>query len=197
MAAWHAWARAHAPDAPAGYFEESFGLRNDAIIGRLMPGIAADALERLADEKEQLFRASAAGGLTALPGVAGLLHALTEHGIPKAIVTSTPRVNLEFVLGELGLAGRFEALVSAEDVVRGKPAPDGFLAGAARVGVAPADCVVIEDAPAGLAAAKAGGMRAIGVTTTHPAAALFDAGLVVDSLADERVMGFIARGSTA
>ncbi|HEY8173066.1 MAG TPA: HAD family phosphatase, partial [Dehalococcoidia bacterium] len=69
--------------------------------------------------------------------------------------------------------------------------PEGFLVAAGRVGVTSGRCVVIEDAPAGLRAAKAGGMRAIGVTTTHPASELRDADLIVDSLADARVLRFI------
>ena len=83
------------------------------------------------------------------------------------------------------------ALVSAEDTQRGKPYPEGYLLAADRLGVPPARCVVIEDAPAGLEAAQAGGMRAIGVTTTHPAPDLGAAGLVVESLAEEAVPRFI------
>jgi HAD superfamily hydrolase (TIGR01509 family) len=126
-----------------------------------------------------------------LPGVRELLDFLAEQAVPTAVVTSAPRPNLDLILDALGLAGVFTALVSEEDAAHGKPRPEGFLVAAARVGVAPAACVVIEDAPAGLQAAKAGGMRAIGVTTTHPAADLRDADLVVDSLTEEVVRTFI------
>ena len=115
-----------------------------------------------------------------------LLASLDEQAVPKAIVTSAPRANLDMILETLGLAGRFQALVAEEDASKGKPDPEGFLVAAARVGVEPARCIVIEDAPAGLQAAKAGGMRAIGVTTTHAAPHLGDADLVVDSLAEKR-----------
>jgi beta-phosphoglucomutase-like phosphatase (HAD superfamily) len=95
------------------------------------------------------------------------------------------------VLETLALGGRFDALVAEEDAARGKPHPEGFLVAAARLGVPPERCVVMEDAPAGVAAAKAAGMRAIAVTTTRPAADLRDADLIVDTLADRRLAAFI------
>lgn len=174
-----------------GYFTKTFGLRNDAILGGLAPGIAAAELRALAERKEALFREAARGRVEALPGVRDLLAWLDEQQAPKAIITSTPRANLDMIVDSLGIRARFQALVAEEDAAKGKPDPEGFLVAAARVGVEPARCVVIEDAPAGLRAAKAGGMRAVGVTTTHPAADLGDADLVVESLAEEAVRTFI------
>ena len=191
LAAWEAWAREHAPHAPDRYFHQCFGLRNDAIIGGLIEGLTPVDLQRLAGRKEALFRERARGNLVALPGVTAMLAWLDDRRIARAIVTSTPRANLELVLETIGLEGRFDALVAEEDASRGKPDPEGFLVAAARLEVPAERCVVIEDAPAGLAAAKAGGMRAIGVTTTRPAADLSDADLVVDVLADDAVRAFI------
>jgi HAD superfamily hydrolase (TIGR01509 family) len=191
LAAWMAFAREYTPHAPADYFHRTFGLRNDAIIGGLLEGIDTKTLAQLAEHKEAFFRESARGRLVLLPGVGELLTFLEEQAVPRAIVTSTPRANLDMILDTLGIASRFEALVAEEDASKGKPHPEGFLVGAQRVGVAPANCVVIEDAPAGLQAAKAAGMRAIGVTTTRPAADLGDADLVVESLAEEVVRTFI------
>jgi HAD superfamily hydrolase (TIGR01509 family) len=191
MAAWEAFAREHAPHAAPDYFHRSFGLRNDAIIGGLIEGIDRETLATLAARKEELFRASARGNLTLLTGVAELLDFLDAESVPKAIVTSTPRANLDMILDTLGIVGRFEALVAEEDASKGKPDPEGFLVAAARLGVAPERCVVIEDAPAGLQAAKAAGMLAIGVTTTRPAADLGDADLVVESLGEEIVRTFV------
>lgn len=193
MAAWEAFARQHTPDAPEGYFHRSFGLRNDAIIGGLVKGIDAATLAQLAAQKEELFRASARGNLVLLPGVRELLDFLDEQSVPKAIVTSTPRANLDMILETLDIATRFEALVAEEDATHGKPHPEGFLRAAQGVGVPPERCTVIEDAPAGLQAAKSAGMRAIGVTTTHPAPDLTDADLVVESLAEEEVRTFVLR----
>ena len=192
MAAWEQWGRTHAPDAPPGYFLQSFGLRNDAIIGALMPGIDAAEIDRLAAEKEAIFRRLAAGNLALLDGVADLVDWLDEHEIPRAIVTSTPRENLDLVLRTLALDGRFQALVAGEDTERGKPDPQGYLRAAHLLAVPPAACIVIEDAPAGIAAGRAAGMRCIGVTTTHPAADLSGADLVVDTLRDPRVLDVVA-----
>lgn len=193
MAAWEAWGRVHAPDADADYWHRSFGLRNDTIIGRLMPGIDAAELEQLADEKERLFRERARGNIVALPGVAALIDALDARGVSRAVVTSTPRENLDMILDAIGLAARFGSLVAAEDTTHGKPHPEGFLLGASRLGVPPERCIVIEDAPHGLEAARAAGMRAIAVTTTHPASDLAPlADLVVESLEDARVLGMAA-----
>src|SRR5581483_7915953 len=107
--------------------------------------------------------------LKPLPGVRELLERLEREEIPRAVVTSTPRANLDMILDAIRISGCFQALVSAEDTAKGKPDPAGFLLAAERLGVAPESCVVIEDAPAGVQAAKAAGMRAIAVTTTHPA----------------------------
>jgi beta-phosphoglucomutase len=190
LTAWHQLAReaglAHAPD----YFTRMFGLRNEPIIRGLAPDIAPERLGALAERKEQLFRAGARGDIGLLPGVGELLAFLDEQDVPKAVVTSTPRANLDMVVESLGIGRRFQALVAEEDASKGKPDPEGFLVAATSVGVPAARCVVIEDAPAGLRAAKSGGMPAIGVTTTHPAADLGDADLVVESLAEEVVRRF-------
>lgn len=192
-AAWAEWGRTHAPHADADYWRYSFGLRNDAIIRHLIPGIDAADIERLAEEKEVLFRQRARGNIVALPGVVALIDALSERAIPSAVVTSTPRENLDMILDAIGLAARFGALVAAEDTTHGKPHPEGFLLGATRLGVPPERCIVIEDAPHGLEAARAAGMRAIAITTTHPATELMAlADLVVESLADVRVFAFVA-----
>lgn len=193
LAAWEAWALEHAPDAPDGYFHRTLGLRNDAIIGGVRPRLAPGEFARLAARKEGLFRERARGRLAALPGVRELLDWLDRESVATAVVTSTPRENLDLVLDTLGLAGRFATLVAEEDAAKGKPDPEGFLVAARRLGVSPGACVVIEDAPAGLQAAKAAGMRAIGVTTTHPAPDLGDADLVVESLAEEIVRQFVFR----
>lgn len=195
LTAWDVWARefaiAHAPS----YFHDMFGRRNDAIIGGLLPDIGPAELQRLAARKEALFRESARGHVVALPGVLDLLAWLDHGAIPRAIVTSTPHENLHMILDELQLLDRFGALVAEEDASRGKPDPEGFLVAANRLGVQPNRCVVIEDAPAGLRAAKAGGMGAIGVTTTHPPNALSDADVIVRALDDTAVIDFIERAN--
>ena len=116
-------------------------------------------------------------------------------GTPHAIASSGVRPNLDLTVEECGLAGRFAAIAALEDIERGKPDPQVFLVAAERAGVPPARAVVFEDAPFGIEAAKAAGMRAVGVTTTHLASTLFDAGAdeVVETLEAYDVAGLLRR----
>jgi beta-phosphoglucomutase len=93
-----------------------------------------------------------------------LLAGLQQAGFRQAVGSSAPRANLDLILRLTGAAKYFDALVTAEDTQRGKPDPQVFLVAAERVGAAPAKCVVLEDAPAGVQAARAGGMKCIAVS---------------------------------
>lgn len=121
-----------------------------------------------------------ADGAQPTVGAADFLTALPAHR--WAVVTSSlrPTAMSRFEGTELPAP---EFAVTAEDVVNGKPDPSGYLGAAACLGVEPQDCVVVEDAPAGVAAGVAAGMRVIAVTTTHPAEELAAADLIIDSLA--------------
>jgi len=172
-------------------FRRTFGLRNDAILGDILGELAPAEVGRLAQKKEELYREKIEGRVTAIPGAMGLLHRLQQRGRKSAIVSSTTRENVRVVLGSLGLEGVFEAVVAEEDAPRGKPDPQGFLVAAQKLGVEAEECVVIEDAPGGVEAAKRAGMRCIGVTTSRPREALAGADLVVDSLKEATVYGFL------
>jgi sugar-phosphatase len=117
--------------------------------------------------------------VVACRGAAELL--ATLDGQPWAAVTSGPRRLMTARLAAAGLPVP-EVLVTAEDVEHGKPAPDGYLLAARSLGVGAGDCVVVEDSPAGVAAGQAAGALVVAVTTTHPAAALQAADLVVAGL---------------
>jgi beta-phosphoglucomutase family hydrolase len=172
-------------------FRSLFGLRNESILRRLLGELPPAEVHRLANRKEEIFRGMIAGKVEALPGAAELVRRLRDADVPMAIVSSTPRANIELILGSLGLADAFDAVVGAEDVRRGKPDPEGVLTAAQRLGVAPAGCVVLEDAPAGIRGGKAAGMRCIGVATTRPAERLSEADLVVERLDDPRVVAYL------
>jgi len=131
--------------------------------------------------------------LQAFPGAVELVRACKRAGLRIALASSADRVKIEANLGKIGLppAG-WDAVVSAEDAVRKKPAPDLFLVAAHRLGVLPADCVVIEDAPNGVRAAKAAGMRCIAVAQTFPPACLDGADLVRASVADVTLSDLVA-----
>ena len=165
---WRSWLetmRAEGRDLECDVFQASFGQRNDRILSAwLGPDATPARIARIADAKETAYRRlMRAGGLDWLPGVPAWIRRLEADGWKQAIASSAPRLNIEAVLDVLGRAHPFAAVVSAEDVPAGKPAPDVFLAAATRLGVAPARCVVVEDAPAGIEAARRAGMRSIGI----------------------------------
>jgi len=104
------------------------------------------------------------------------------NGIRLAVVTGSRRMEVRRILMRLGLFQRFQAIITAEDYRRAKPAPDPFLAATRRMGLAPASCLVIEDSPAGVAAAHAAGMPVLAVDRGRVAAGLDKATWVVASL---------------
>ncbi len=164
---WRAWRETMASaGAPITYeqFLHSFGQRNDAILGAWLPGAPADRVVRLGDEKEAAFRRLVAEGpLHPLPGAVEWIERLARNGWRQAIASSAPPANVTTTVKVLKLERRMGALVSADDVHRGKPDPEVFLIAASRLGVPPERCVVVEDAAAGIEAARRGGMRSIGV----------------------------------
>jgi HAD superfamily hydrolase (TIGR01509 family) len=176
------------------YLTSLIGLRNYVILRRLLGDLPQQEVERLMAAKENAFRRRVRGNVTPLPGAAELVLRAHEAGLKQAIVSSTPCENIELVLNSLGLRSMYDTIVGEEDAQHGKPDPEGFRIGAERLSVAPPECVVLEDAPEGIAGGKGAAMRCIGVTTTRPAEKLIEAGadLVVASLEDERVWQFIA-----
>jgi len=162
-------------------FVSSFGQRNDSILSEwLGAGAPPERMERIANAKEELYRRRVRrNGISPLPGVANWLHRLHEEGWLQAIASAAPRANIDAVLEALSATTIFQGIVSAEDVHRGKPDPEVYLTAAARVGVAPDRCIVVEDAIAGIEGARRAGMRSIGVSRNG---ANLPADIVVQSL---------------
>lgn len=143
------------------------GKRNTDIFPELFGrDLPREELLALADEKEALYRALSRGRLVPLAGLARLLTLLAAGRIPVAVATSGPADNVRHTLAELGLAGRITEVVRGDQVARGKPHPDIFLAAAARIGVAPGECLAFEDSPSGVTAARAAGMVCVAVSTS-------------------------------
>lgn len=167
-----------------GFFLRSFGMKNDRVIRELL-GWTQDPeeIERLSLRKEELYRDEIRRRpVQPLPGVRAFLESLCRVGVPCGVGSSTPRANIDCVLDPLGLREFFRVIVTGEDVQRGKPDPEVFLRVAERLGVAPARCVVFEDAPVGIEAARRAGMKVVGVAGTHPAERLRDCDRVVRRL---------------
>ncbi|MEV0092887.1 HAD family hydrolase [Streptomyces sp. NPDC050738] len=149
------------------------------IVADLLPAdIVPEALARI----EDLEVADVAGGVELLPGTAALLASLPADR--WAVVTSAGRRLAEARLAEVGIAPK--VMIAADDITRGKPDPEPYLLGAARLGVDPARCVVFEDAPAGLRAGRAAGMPTVALATTHDRAELV-ADVVLSDLSEVSV----------
>jgi HAD superfamily hydrolase (TIGR01509 family) len=162
-------------------FLSSFGQRNDSILPEWLGSAATpERIARIGNTKEILYRQLVHRyGISALPGVADWLHRLHNQGWLQAVASAAPRANIDAILESLSATHIFQAIVSAEDVHRGKPDPEVYLVAASRVGVPPERCIVVEDAVAGVDGARRAGMRSIGVSRT---ADRLSAHVVVQSL---------------
>lgn len=169
-------------------FRKTFGQRNDNIIRMILgEGVTLEEIDAIAVEKEKGFRRYIGRNVKPFPGVLELMKSLSEAGFKLALATSTPRENVRLIITGLGIDKYFKAIVADEDVTRGKPDPQVFLIAAERLGVKPGSCVVIEDAVAGVTAAKRAGMHCVAVTNTNPRGSLGEADIVVDSLEEVSV----------
>jgi len=149
-------------------FADSFGRRNDEILRGYFPSYPSEEITRVGEAKEVAYRRLVREqGIDLLPGVRRWLDRLRAGGWLQAVASSAPRANLEVIIEALGLDGYFGTVASAEDVTEGKPDPQVFLVAAAKLGVEPTACVVVEDAPAGTEAARRAGMRSVGVLSSH------------------------------
>ncbi len=175
------------------YFLETFGCQNYQIIptwaGR---DVSREECDQHSAWKEERYRDLMGDGLELLEGVETLLQALKADGFALAIGTSTPRVNLDFMLSHTPAGKYFDEYVTAEDVTHSKPAPDTFLTGAKKLGFPPHRCVVVEDAIIGVEAGKTAGMAVVAVTNTRVRKDLSQADRIVDSLTELTPQDFSA-----
>ncbi|HEX6619642.1 MAG TPA: HAD-IA family hydrolase, partial [Solirubrobacteraceae bacterium] len=162
MRAWRWWGAAHGVAVEAIESVQQ-GRPSGEVIAALVPELDAAAESRAID----LRQADDVDGVMALPGA----HELFAGADRVAIVTSCTVPLATARLRAVGLAVP-QVLVTPERLSRGKPDPEGYLLAARELGAAPADCVVFEDAPAGVTAGRAAGMHVVGITTTHDPAEL-------------------------
>jgi len=173
---WHEWATRHGLD-PEHVIEMAHGRRTVETLRLVAPDLSADA-ELAVLEASQ---ATNPDGVYEIAGARELLEFLPTSR--WAVVTSGIRAVAEFRLRHTGLPSP-AVMICADEISRGKPDPEGYLIAAARLGFSAADCIVIEDAPAGIESAQAAGMRAIAIAATYPPERLRAADAVVARLAD-------------
>jgi len=169
-------------------FRRNFGQRNDTIIrNALGKEVSQDEINVIAKEKEESFRRRVRQNLKPLPGAINLIKSIAEHGFKVALASSAPIENIQLLITGLGINGYFQAIISGRDVTEGKPNPQVFLLAAQKLEVEPKNCIVIEDAVAGVSAAKKAGMHCLAITNTHPRTSLTEADLIIDTLEEVSV----------
>jgi HAD superfamily hydrolase (TIGR01509 family) len=175
-------------------FADLFGSRNDFIIGSVMgKQVPKRTVESMIREKEEAFRRSAMGRIKPFAGVVALLDALKKGNFKLGLVSSAPMENINLALSELDLTGAFDCIVSGQDVARSKPSPQIYLLAAEKLRTLPSDCVVIEDSPLGVSAAKTAGMKCVAVTNSHHPQQLQEADKIVDSLENVDLITLLMR----
>jgi len=178
---WRVWAAEHGLDAKM-LLAVTHGLRTIETIARVAPHLNVQSEVDRIEARE----AADTEGVEVMAGARELVASIPANR--WAVVTSGTRL---LATARLNLA-RIpipHVLVTAEDVVNGKPDPEPYRKGAERLGLSPSECIVIEDAPAGIASGRAAGARVIALAGTYPAAELGSANAIVQSLADIRVRG--------
>jgi beta-phosphoglucomutase len=166
---WHA-RRGLKIDADS-FFVSTAGRSNDEIFADMLPGTSTAKIALLVDEKETLYREFAAPSLALIKGAKDFVQRAKAAGLRLAVCTASTPQNMALAFKRFGIDEWVETVVSPADGLRGKPHPDIFLEAARRLGVAPGDCVVYEDAPLGVEGARRAGMQAVALTTTLPASA--------------------------
>ena len=153
----------------AAEFQAAIAGRTNAETLRLLlnPDITEAEITRLAQLKEERYREQYRATMQPLAGLLPLLQTARQAGLRLAVATAAGKDNIDFVMNGLQLWERFDAIVGADDVARGKPHPDLFLLAAERINIAPEQCLVFEDAMTGIEAARRANMQFIGVATAH------------------------------
>ncbi len=173
---WHAWALEHGLD-PEHVISTAHGRRSIESIRLLAPNVDAESENNEIERRE----IEDLEGVVLIPGARELLNSLPPDR--WTVVTSGTRPLATARLRHAGLPVPPE-MITANEVANGKPHPEPYLKGAEILGVSPADCLVVEDAPSGLRSAKAAGMRSFGIPHTYPVEELSDATILLQSLAD-------------
>ena len=165
------------------FFEATFGQQSVPITRQLVGRkVDQNLVEKWAQLKEQYYREMVKDKIEPLPGVIELIEDLKSINFKLAVGSSGPPENVELLLTSLKIELFFDDIITAAEVQNGKPSPDVFLIAAQKINVKPQNCLVIEDAPVGIEAAKRANMKCIALSTTHDNVELRTADMIVQDL---------------
>jgi beta-phosphoglucomutase len=181
---WQQLARECGRDVTREQFAATFGRQNRDIVPVLIGDVPGATLDSLSDRKEEIYREMVCDSAPIVDGAVELVRALSQAGCSLAVGSSGPRANIDLVLEAMGVAELMLTIISGDDVTRGKPDPQVFALACAGLEIEPTRCIVVEDAPAGVEAARGAGTRTVAVLMHHSADSFEKADLVVNRLAD-------------
>ena len=179
--AWDVFAKKHGKTLSPEDYRWMLGRKNQEIMPHFFGELTQEEIDQLTLEKETLYQELFAKEIAEVPGLIDFLRLLKENGFKIGIGSSAPKLNRIFIFKHLPIYDYFDTVVGAEDVTYGKPHPEIFLQAATKLGVDPKSCVVFEDAPNGIEAAKKAGMYVVGLATTHQKNALHTADTVINN----------------
>lgn len=161
-----------------------YGRSNQEWIPDVYGNVSREKLNRLADDKEKMFRDNFDPKSAMVPGLKGFLARLHQENIKMAVATSAPKENADFILSELSIGHYFDAVLDSSYVTKGKPHPEMYLKAAEALGLPPQQCLVFEDSLAGVESGIRAGAKVIGITTTHTSEELKDCVMVAGNFAE-------------
>lgn len=159
--------------------EKIYGRTNKDWITNVFGKLDDKQLKAYAEEKEALFRKLYEQDIHAVNGLISFLEAMDRLGIPRAIATSAPRLNVDFTLSHTGIEKYFQVILDDSFISNGKPDPEIYLKTAQALGLAPENCIVFEDSLSGVQAGKRAGCKVVGITTTHSPEELSETDFVI------------------
>jgi beta-phosphoglucomutase len=163
---WRDCARLHGRDCTEAEFARAFGRTSREVMRETWsPDLTDQQIAAFEDQKEAMYREYIAKDFPAMPGAKSLVAELAAAGIPMAIGSSGPPLNVQAVVDQLDARETIRTVITGADVKIGKPNPEVFLLGAKGMGMPPERCIVLEDAPPGIEAALAAAMKCLGVVS--------------------------------
>jgi HAD superfamily hydrolase (TIGR01509 family) len=190
LQAWKEVLKSHGIIADDMEFRRLFGMRDSEVIPRLIENNSDDEVQQFMREKSGVFKELITNTAQAIPGVVECIERLLAHDIHISFASLATPEEIDTILKKIGLDGRVPVVVTGENAMRDKPAPDIFLTAAYRMGVEPQNVVVFEDDIAGIEAARIAGAAAIAITTSYAPGELSHADLVIQDFLDPKIYQF-------